>query len=158
MILLNDVFSTVVLEVLHVEHLRVRVVVDPHHRGVVWVGHIDDVHVVPAGKIGVGFAVGCGGHLNFCVARCRQGIEVEQFHVVATKGVLAGVLVVVAFALNQWIVVSKGGVFDNVGLHIVTENQHGCGSKEKNRKDTKKNLFTAHEPLNPSVRLVFMIW
>ena len=158
LILLNDVLSTVVFEVLHVKHLRVRVVVDPHDRGVVWVGHIDNVHVVPTGKIGVGISVGRGGDLNFSVSGRCQRVEVEQFHVVATKGVLASVLVVVAFALNQRIVVSKCGVFHNIGFHVVSKDQHRRRGKKKNRKDTKKNLFTAHGPLNPSVRLVFMIW
>ena len=68
LVLLDDVFTSVVFEVLDVQHLRVGVVVHARYRGVGRIGHVDDVHVVPAGEVGVGLAVGRGGHLNFSVA------------------------------------------------------------------------------------------
>ena len=128
LVLLNDVFTAIVFEVLDIKHLRVRVVVHAHHRGVVWVGHVDNMHVVPPSKIGIGFTVGCGCHLDLGVPWCGQGIEIKQFHVVTAKGVLAGVLVIVTLTLNQWIVVSKYRIFNDIGLDIVSENQQGCRS------------------------------
>ena len=123
LILLNDVFSAVVFEVLHVKHLRVWVVEDACHGGVVRVGHVNDVHVVPTGKISVGFAVRRCGDLDFGVSGRGQGIKVEQFHVIAAEFMLAGVLVIVAFPLNQRVAVLQRWIFNDVGFNIVPEDQ-----------------------------------
>ena len=126
MVLLNNVFTTVVFEILNVQHLRVRVVVHAGDRGVVRVGNIHDVHVIPTCKIGIRFAVGRGRHLNFGVAGCGQGVEIEKFHVVRTEFVLTGIFVVVAFALNQWVASLHRRVFTRGRLNIVTEDQQRC--------------------------------
>ncbi len=126
LILLNDVFATVVFEVLHVEHLRVRVVVYASDGCVVRVRHVHDVHVVPTSEVGVRSAVGGGGDLDLCVTWSGQGIEVEKFHVVGSEFMLTCVFVVVSLALNQWIARLHGRVFARGRLNVIAEDQQRC--------------------------------
>ena len=103
LILLDDIFPAVVFEVLDIQDLGVWVVVHAGDGGVGGVGDVHNVHVVPSSKVSVRIAVGRGGHLNFGVSGCGQGVEIEKFHVVRSQFMLTGVFVVVALALNQWI-------------------------------------------------------
>ncbi len=160
LILLDDVFSAVVFEVLDIQHLGVWVVVYPGNGRVHWIGHVHNVHIVPTSEVSVRFPVRCGGHLHFGVSGRGQGVEIEKFHVVRSEFVLTGIFVVVSLFLDQWVTGFHGRVFLNGLLNIVTvtKNQHGYGGKKKNRKDTKKEFFTAHNCLTLPIRLVFMIW
>ena len=71
---------------------------------------------------------------------------------------LTGVLVVVAFALDQWVTGLESGALVRGRLDIIAENQQGCRCKKNDGKDTKKKFLTAHGWLNSTIRLVFMIW
>ena len=101
LVLLNDVFTSIVLEVLNIQNLGVRVVVDARDACVVWIGDIDDVHVIPTSKIGVGFPIGSRCYLNLGVAWCGQGVEVDKCHVIGARHVLRGVGMVVPLILIE---------------------------------------------------------
>ena len=121
---MNDVFAPVVLEVLDVQHLCVGIVVNARDRGVGGVGDVHDVHVVPAGQVCVGLSVGRCGHLHLGVSGRGEGVEIKQFHVVGSKLMLAGVFVVVTFALNERIFGVEHRGVPACLLHVVAKNQH----------------------------------
>ena len=124
LVLLNDVFSPESFQIFHVQDLGVRVVVDAGYGGVGRVGDVHDVHVVPPGEVSVRFAIWRGCHLNFSVACRGEWVEIQQFHVVRAKHVLACIRMVVIFSLNQRVIGLKGWLFLNGGLDVVTKDEN----------------------------------
>ena len=123
LILLKDVLSPVVLEVLDVEDLGVRIVEHTHDLGVFGVGDIDNVHVVPTCQVRIGPTVWCCSDLDFCIPGCAKWIEIKEFHVVSSCDVLTGVLVIVSFSLEQRVTTGNEGLVHRSGLGIVTKKQ-----------------------------------
>ena len=70
--------------------------------------------------------IGRGRHLNLSITGRGQRIEVKKFHVVGTKLVLTGVLVVVTFALNQGIARFYRWAFVVGPFNIITKDQQRC--------------------------------
>ena len=124
LVLLDDVFSPESFQIFHVQNLGVGVVVNARDGGVGWVGNVHDVHVVPPGKVCIGLAIGRGGHLNFSVACRGEWVEIQQFHVVRAKHVLAGVRMVVISPLNQRVIRLKGHLFLDGGLDVVAKDEN----------------------------------
>ena len=77
LVLEDDVLPTVVLEVLHVKHLRVRVVVLRDPGGVLGVGDVDDVHLGPPGDVGVEPTIRRLSHLDLGVPGLCQRVVAE---------------------------------------------------------------------------------
>ena len=77
LVLEDDVLPTVVLEVLDVEHLRVRIVILRDPGGVLGVGDVDDVHLGPSGDIGVEPTIRRLGHLDLGVPGLCQRVVAE---------------------------------------------------------------------------------
>ena len=70
LILNNNVFSTIVFEIFHIQNLCIWVDVYSRYNGICWICHIDNMHFRPSGKVGIGSTIGGIGHLHFGIARC----------------------------------------------------------------------------------------
>ena len=68
LVLKNDVFISVVFQILHIENLCVWIVVNTDDLRVRGVGDIYDVHVVPTCLVGVHISVGGTSNGNFSVS------------------------------------------------------------------------------------------
>ena len=102
LVLLNDVFAAVIFEVFDIQNLSVWIVVNTNDGGVVWIGHIHDVHVIPSGQVCIcSFAIGGSCNLNLGVTWCGQGIEIEKGHIISARHVLGSVGMVVTFVLIE---------------------------------------------------------
>ncbi len=101
LVLYDDVFPAVVLEVLDVENLCVGIQIHPDNRRVVRVGDIDDVQLLPTGDVGVGVTVWAVRNLNLGVARLGQFIEGDELYVRGAEVMLGGILVVMLLILSE---------------------------------------------------------
>ena len=103
-LILDDyILTPIVFEILDIEHLSVRVEIDSYNRRVVWVGHIDNVHLFPAGYVGVGVAVGAVSDLKFCVSGLCQRVEVGKLNIGCSEFMLGGIPMVMFFILKKWV-------------------------------------------------------
>ncbi len=101
MVLEHDVLATIVLDVLHIQNLRVGVVVLPHPSRVLGVCDVDYVHLRPPSDVGVYIAVRGLSNLNLGVPGLSQRIIAQGLYVRGREHVLASIPVVVTVVLQQ---------------------------------------------------------